>query len=186
MRCLLENGERQSCGCLANEHGKIEMKGKRFGLLTVTGECNASPYGYEWECICDCGNRCVVNGSALRVGNTKSCGCLLKIVARSRFGDPERNKQARLERNRAKAQRITLEKGERWKIRRRWWKQKYARHRDRFVTQAAEMRKSLSDNYIKKTLAKTSGLSAKALPRDLIEAKRAYLKVIRLLKENEQ
>lgn len=28
-----------------------------------------------WECLCDCGNIVNVAGSALKNGNTKSCGC---------------------------------------------------------------------------------------------------------------
>ena len=29
-----------------------------------------------WKCKCDCGNEAIVNGSALRRGAIKSCGCL--------------------------------------------------------------------------------------------------------------
>lgn len=30
---------------------------------------------YFWHCICDCGKECDVDGTSLRSGNTKSCGC---------------------------------------------------------------------------------------------------------------
>lgn len=30
----------------------------------------------KWYCKCDCGNFTRVTGSALRAGNTRSCGCL--------------------------------------------------------------------------------------------------------------
>lgn len=61
----------------------IDLTGKRFGRLTVLGrnnnyqkEHNAHhPY---WDCICDCGNKCVISGPSLRTGNTKSCGCYQK------------------------------------------------------------------------------------------------------------
>jgi hypothetical protein len=34
-----------------------------------------------WLCQCECGNTVVVNGNALRRGNTRSCGCLQKDEA---------------------------------------------------------------------------------------------------------
>lgn len=30
---------------------------------------------YFWKCQCDCGNTITIEGSRLRSGNTKSCGC---------------------------------------------------------------------------------------------------------------
>ena len=37
-----------------------------------------------WECQCDCGNIVYVNGTSLKNGNTKSCGCLAKELTRIR------------------------------------------------------------------------------------------------------
>lgn len=54
----------------------IDLIGQRFGKLTVIenmGKLNKKHY--FWKCKCDCGNETVVLGSALRSGNTKSCGC---------------------------------------------------------------------------------------------------------------
>jgi len=58
----------------------IDLTGKRFGRLYVVRR-----YGYvqgksiiTWECLCDCGNIVIVRGSALRSGNTRSCGCYCK------------------------------------------------------------------------------------------------------------
>lgn len=51
--------------------------GQRFGRLTpikrigIDNNRNAT-----WLCQCDCGNEKIINGSNLRRGNTKSCGCL--------------------------------------------------------------------------------------------------------------
>lgn len=45
-----------------------------------------------WECLCDCGNTCVVDGSSLRTSGTKSCGCLksngrkIRDLTGQRFG----------------------------------------------------------------------------------------------------
>lgn len=64
---------------------KIEMTGKRFGRLTVVKESHRGQrYERFWECVCDCGNTKVINGSSLRHGITKSCGCLSKELASKR------------------------------------------------------------------------------------------------------
>lgn len=56
--------------------------GKKFGKLEVIqfsgykqGKDHRSAY---WLCKCDCGNTIEVKGVNLRIGNTKSCGCLTK------------------------------------------------------------------------------------------------------------
>ncbi len=55
----------------------IEMIGKKFGRLTPLLKKGKSKSGsYLWECQCDCGNIICVNGSYLRTGDTKSCGCI--------------------------------------------------------------------------------------------------------------
>lgn len=51
---------------------RYDLTGRRFARLsaaTYTG-------GGRWDCICDCGTRKNVLGVALRLGITKSCGCL--------------------------------------------------------------------------------------------------------------
>lgn len=58
---------------------KIDLKGQRFGALTVIEESpeRASNGGIKWVCQCDCGKVTVVAGSALRhkTRPTNSCGC---------------------------------------------------------------------------------------------------------------
>ena len=57
-----------------------DLVGKRIGILTLQKRFykkqnngrNASYY----ECLCDCGNTCIVSLSHLQSGHTKSCGCL--------------------------------------------------------------------------------------------------------------
>ncbi len=55
------------------------MIGQRFGRLTVIAE-GERPNGKgvkHWICQCDCGNITrPVSGSSLRLGRTKSCGCI--------------------------------------------------------------------------------------------------------------
>src|SRR5262245_49386305 len=55
----------------------IDITGDRYGRLTAMRLCGP---GRSWTCICDCGKETTVVQSALRAGNTSSCGCL-KIEA---------------------------------------------------------------------------------------------------------
>lgn len=50
----------------------IEMTGNIYGRLTVMENAGSS----QWWCDCECGQRKLVSGSALRGGRTLSCGCL--------------------------------------------------------------------------------------------------------------
>lgn len=62
---------------------RLDLTGRRFGRLTVTGE-NPSPYispggkpRRRWDCVCDCGKRVTVLQNALTRKDTptQSCGC---------------------------------------------------------------------------------------------------------------
>lgn len=82
----LVNGNTKSCGCLQREKVAIKnslnndtKEGQRFGRL-VTLE----PVGLvetrlgrrqTWKYLCDCGNTVELKTSAVRSGNTQSCGC---------------------------------------------------------------------------------------------------------------
>lgn len=61
-----------------NPH-RIDMTGKRCGMLTVIGYAGygRSSGQARWRCKCDCGKETTVNGYDLRSGKTKSCGCLM-------------------------------------------------------------------------------------------------------------
>jgi hypothetical protein len=62
---------------------KIDMIGKRFGRLTVIEEIDDSKTKRpRWLCRCECGNKRIVRGISLRKGDTKSCGCLKKELAK--------------------------------------------------------------------------------------------------------
>lgn len=57
----------------------VNMVGMRFGRLVVL-ERGEPPHGVRrrsvyWKALCDCGNRFVSAGDALRIGATVSCGC---------------------------------------------------------------------------------------------------------------
>lgn len=63
-----------------------DIAGQRFGLLTAVKIVGKAGDGsLKWEVYCDCGNSDEVNGSYLRNGTKKHCGCL--IIHGNRFDD---------------------------------------------------------------------------------------------------
>ena len=48
------------------------LKFNRLTVLSFNGRINGHSY---WECLCDCGNKTIVEGYNIRNGITKSCGC---------------------------------------------------------------------------------------------------------------
>lgn len=85
----LRSGNTKSCGCYQKERAiqsNIErtasLVGKKFYKLTVLSESGfteKNKYGKRdriYECLCDCGNICLVKGKYLSSGDTTSCGCI--------------------------------------------------------------------------------------------------------------
>lgn len=64
------------------KHKKLLTPGQRFGMLVIEKLCSTryiAPNGHtrrQYLCICDCGNRTIVNSHALGMGNRLSCGCM--------------------------------------------------------------------------------------------------------------
>lgn len=54
----------------------MDITGQRFGRLIATERVFPGRNGALWRCRCDCGGERTLPTSALRSGNTKSCGCL--------------------------------------------------------------------------------------------------------------
>lgn len=79
----------------------IDITGQRFGQLKVLKLAGSKHRQAAWLCVCSCGNTSTVQGSDLRGGRTKSCGC-----ARGRGKRPKthmtvtfgRGEQGRIER----------------------------------------------------------------------------------------
>ena len=85
---ILNLGRKKSCGCLLTERTP-DLVGKRFGKLTVIKRSEEKDIeGVLWECLCDCGNKCLKPTGKLTKGTTKSCGCLRKssVVAGQKYG----------------------------------------------------------------------------------------------------
>ena len=73
----VKSGKTTSCGC--GRYGS-PIANQRFGRLVAER--------YEdgfWVCLCDCGNTHRTTSTCLRIGNTRSCGCLRReaTIARS-------------------------------------------------------------------------------------------------------
>lgn len=53
-----------------------DIVGNKYNKLLVLSYAYSHNGRSFWNCRCDCGKQCVVNGKYLRNGETKSCGCL--------------------------------------------------------------------------------------------------------------
>lgn len=68
-----------SCGGRAKTaHKIIDMKGQKFGRLTVLEHIGFNNNQALWRCKCECGNEVNVIRGNLRNGQVLSCGCLKK------------------------------------------------------------------------------------------------------------
>lgn len=68
----------------------IDLTGRRFGRLTVVKRVDdyIQPNGSRktrWLCECECGNEISLCATTLKIGNTKSCGCLKKDCGITQF-----------------------------------------------------------------------------------------------------
>lgn len=91
-RGALKCGRSKSCGCSNPKHNII---GKKFGRLAVISldhkvqryKASGQKGGYRefYNCLCDCGNTCIVEKWQIISGNTKSCGCYRIDKAHSAF-----------------------------------------------------------------------------------------------------
>ena len=52
-----------------------DLRGERFGMLTVLGYWGHRGRTVMWTCRCDCGQVKTIAGTNLTSGRTRSCGC---------------------------------------------------------------------------------------------------------------
>ncbi|MCT6836372.1 MAG: hypothetical protein M3036_01795 [Bifidobacteriales bacterium] len=52
-----------------------DLRGEKYGMLTVLGYAGHRGGLVMWTCLCDCGRIGVHAGNNLVSGNTRSCGC---------------------------------------------------------------------------------------------------------------
>lgn len=60
----------------------IDITGQTFGRWLVLSKVHRSP---NWLCKCKCGTVKEVNGSSLRSGMSKSCGCIVKETSNVKY-----------------------------------------------------------------------------------------------------
>lgn len=69
---------------LSDMPAPLDLVGDSYHRLTVLRKLKKrTAEGVVWLCRCDCGRLVKVCTSKLRSGNTKSCGCLQRDIARS-------------------------------------------------------------------------------------------------------
>jgi 5-methylcytosine-specific restriction endonuclease McrA len=76
----LRSNSTKNCGCFKQVHTSkklINILGQRFGkLIVISRSIRTDVRKAMWECLCDCGGKIITDSYSLRIGCTKSCGCL--------------------------------------------------------------------------------------------------------------
>lgn len=67
-----------------------DITGNKYGKLTVMGLIPTFGHRTFWACKCECGCVTGVDGSKLKSGHTKSCGCYVKEFKKT-HGESDRN-----------------------------------------------------------------------------------------------
>ena len=80
----LRNGHVKSCGCLLRQTAAnfIDLSGMTFSKWTVLQRVPSKTGRSQWLCRCECGTERAVDGYSLRIGTTKSCGCIRESTSR--------------------------------------------------------------------------------------------------------
>lgn len=60
----------------------MDLSGQRYGRLVCQNIAGRQHSRVVWNCLCDCGNTCVVSANSIRTGRTVSCGCYQKEARR--------------------------------------------------------------------------------------------------------
>ena len=57
----------------------VDLTGSSFGMLSVLSFYGKDKYSHNlWLCRCECGSTTIVETRALKMGKTRSCGCLAR------------------------------------------------------------------------------------------------------------
>jgi hypothetical protein len=61
-----------------------DLTGERFGRWLVVEHSHVKAKNHYWLCRCDCGREKAVGVSGLKTGLSRSCGCLMRELAKTR------------------------------------------------------------------------------------------------------
>lgn len=86
----VEDGITSKEYCMASRI--IDLRGRKFGRLTVVSYAGKRAAAHCWNCECACGSESVVRGGNLVSGGATSCGCLQRELASKRFATHRRTK----------------------------------------------------------------------------------------------
>lgn len=75
----------------------IDLTGQKFNKWTVIERAENKNKAVCWLCECECGTRKIVRAQHLKSGNSKSCGCLQKEVAKDLCKKLGQNNSQKLE-----------------------------------------------------------------------------------------
>ena len=64
---------------------RLDLTGQVFGRLKVLSYAHTKNGRAYWNCLCECGNKTIVQRGNLRFGSVKSCGCLWKEINAQRM-----------------------------------------------------------------------------------------------------
>jgi len=78
----------------SNAHNRIDLTGLTFGRLKVI-RVSVPGKAIKWLCLCECGRSVSIQGTHLRSGHTKSCGCLFGELRQA--GNPTHGKSGTIE-----------------------------------------------------------------------------------------
>lgn len=166
----------------------LNLTGERFGSLLVQDLAGINKwYDRLWRCVCDCGNTSVASGGNLRSGHTRSCGCT-HVAAVIKARDVKAAKYLQLTEKSCKcgapAGRMSLGKCQScWTIEYERTPIERGKRIVRFREYMRKQRSAVGRIYVLKLLNDREQLfPSRDVPRGLVEAKRAHLRVKRLLR----
>lgn len=78
---LTKKNPTKSCGCDKSKFDKVDLTGKKYGMLTVLEYTGEGKYHEEiWLCKCECGNIIRRKRNSLVNNRNCNCGCYTKEI----------------------------------------------------------------------------------------------------------
>lgn len=160
-------GNRNSVG--RKKTGLIDLTGRKFSRLTVISRAPGDWSKPRWLCRCDCGVTKIIEGTSLKSGRQKSCGCLAR----------ERGKWLGKTYGGKRPVKVLIDAA--------WWKSYRETNAEKFKRWKRDSQKrlagELSDSYVRRVITCHYRIPRNAVTEEMVQAKRAHLRLLRILKE---